>query len=71
MKKIYLNQIFQNDVAFLKKCEEGDIIEFEMPPFCSGDYQAKIYKDELGLYINKKDNYFDSCRDYYLIKQKQ
>lgn len=39
-------------------------IVFEMPSFCSGDYTAKLYRDELGIYIDAKDNYFKGCRDY-------
>lgn len=66
MKKDYLVQLFQNDQKFLSSCREGDIIEFDMPPFCSGDYEAKIYKDENGLYIKRKDNYLGGCRYYFL-----
>lgn len=47
----------------------GDVIYFEMPPFCSGEYSAKIYEDEGGLYINGEDNYFDSARDGYVINK--
>lgn len=44
--------------------KEGDTIYFEMPPFCSGEYEAKVYKDEGGLYIKKEDNFFKGCRDF-------
>lgn len=49
--------------------EEGDTVYFEMPPFCSGEYEAKVYKDEKGLYINKEDNFFEGCRDFRVNKQ--
>lgn len=69
MIKQYLIQIFQQDKKFLKEAKEGDIIDFDMPPFCSGDYTAKIYKDNNGLYIKKEDNYLSGCRDYVLINK--
>lgn len=67
MEKYYLVNILKD----IKKQErdkfkEGKTIYFEMPSFCSGDYEAKIYKDELGLYIDKDDNYFEGCRDFYI-----
>lgn len=43
--------------------KEGDIIYFEMPPFCSGEYSAKVKKDDIGLYF-EGNNYMKSCRDY-------
>lgn len=49
------------------KFQEGDTIIFEMPPFCSGDFTAKVYRDpDFGLYIDKKNNYFKGCRDFYV-----
>lgn len=69
MKKDYLFQIFQKDVAFLADLKEGDIIEFEMPSFCSGEYIATIHKDEIGLYIDRKENQYEGCRDYYKKEQ--
>ena len=47
--------------------KEGNTIVFEMPSFCSGDYEAKVMKDEKGLFIPKKDNYFEGCRDYEVL----
>lgn len=58
--------------------KEGHTIIFEMPPFCSGDYEAKIHNDELGLYINSEDNYFPTfdgkywsggARDWQVVKK--
>lgn len=69
--KDYLIQVFQEDPAFLNSLKEGDIINFEMPPFCSGDYSAKIYKDDKGLYINHEDNFMKGCRDFSIRKSKQ
>lgn len=42
-------------------------IVYEMPPFCSGDYETIIYKDEKGLFIKKSDNFFTGCRDFKII----
>jgi len=67
--KQYLIQLFQNDKNLLANAKEGDVIDFEMPSFCSGDYQAKIKKDNNGLYIDKSQNYLSGCRDYSLIKK--
>lgn len=45
--------------------EEGDVIIFEMPSFCSGDYEAEVMSDpKFGLYIDQKNNYFEGCRDF-------
>ena len=70
-KKIYLNNLFQDDLELFKSIENGDVIDWEMPSFCSGDYQAVVYEDELGLYIKSKDNYYKGCRDLYIIKKNQ
>lgn len=69
--KQYLIQLFQEDLNLLKNAKESDVIDFDMPSFCSGEYSAVIYKDENGLYINKKDNFLNSCRNYTLIKKNQ
>ncbi len=68
MVKYYLANVLK-DVKenYRKKFKAGKVIFFEMPPFCSGDYTAKIYKDELGLYINKEDNYFKGCRNFTIL----
>jgi autotransporter-associated beta strand protein len=59
--KVYINDL--KDEA----CQ-GDTIYFEMPPFCSGEYSARVEKDENGLYILKKDNFFLGCRSYSIHK---
>lgn len=65
MEKYYIsNEILKYNL----EVKENSTIIFEMPSFCSGDYFAKVYKDELGLFINKKDNYFNSCRDLFIEK---
>lgn len=47
---------------------EGMRIVFEMPPFCSGIYEAVVKVDKQGRhYIFKDENHFDSCRDYQII----
>jgi hypothetical protein len=68
MSKIDKNNRFYIETD--QKLNEGDIIEFEMPPFCSGDYQAEVYIDNDGdPYIDKNDNYFEGCRDFSIIKR--
>lgn len=52
--------------------EEGDEIIFEMPSFCSGDYTAIVHHDpKFGLYIQNKNNYFEGCRDFYVIRNNE
>ena len=47
----------------------GDVIVFEMPSFCSGDYEAVVKADkDFGLYINEDDNYFEGCRDFIVTR---
>jgi len=54
---------------FKLKFQEGDVIEFEMPPFCSGDYSAVVKKDkDYGLYIEDGDEYFEACRDFRVLR---
>ena len=54
---------------FKLKFRAGDVIEFEMPSFCSGDYKAVVMKDEeFGLYIDAEDNYFEGCRDFIVLR---
>lgn len=66
MKKFSLINI-EEDFNF--KFQEGDIITFEMPPFCSGDYGAVVKKDpDFGLYIDDDDNYFEGCRDFIVTR---
>lgn len=67
MNKFSLINISQ-DFQFTFK--EGDEIEFEMPSFCSGEYNAVVKKDPtFGLYIDSEDNYFESCRDF-IVRRK-
>ena len=49
--------------------QEGDVIEFEMPPFCSGDYKAVVKIDpNFGPYIDDDDNSFEGCQDFYVYR---
>ena len=67
--KFYLANILKDiNKKYYKDFKEGKTIYFEMPPFCSGDYKAKIHKDKLGLYIDSDDNYFNSCRGWEVLK---
>jgi len=66
MEKFSLINVSQD---FDFKFEVGDKIVFEMPSFCSGDYEAVVKKDEdFGLYIDKDNNYFEGCRDFVVIR---
>lgn len=43
--------------------KEGDIIYFDMPPFCSGNYKSKVYKDENDkLFVTEP--YIEKCIEY-------
>jgi hypothetical protein len=66
MKKYYItNEINQFNLG---TDLEGKTIVFEMPSFCSGDYEAKIYKDEIGFYIKHSNHgYFKGCRDFNVV----
>ncbi len=64
MEKVYLIQLLQNLPKDLEKAKEGMKIYWEMPPFCSGDYEAEIHKDEHGLFIEKSNNYMNGCRNF-------
>lgn len=64
-KRIYINKWFDNN----QKIKEGNFIKFEMPSFCSGTYEAKIFIDNNGEpYIDKSNNYYKGCRDYYIYE---
>ena len=55
-----------------QKFNEGDILEFEMPPFCSGDYLGEIHIDNDGdAYIDKDDDFFKGCRDFFIRKNSE
>jgi len=66
--KDYIIQLSQQYNG-LDKLKEGDIIQFEMPPFCSGDYEAVVKRDASGLYIEHDDNYFNGARDINIKKK--
>jgi hypothetical protein len=56
-----------NDFQF--SFQEGDKIVYEMPSFCSGDYEAIVKKDpDFGLYIDSSENHFEGCRDFAVIR---
>jgi len=66
MEKFSLINVSQD---FNMSFEVGDVIEFEMPSFCSGEYKAVVQKDDnFGLYINSEDNYFEGCRDFIVLR---
>ena len=61
MEKFSLINVAQD---FEFSFQEGDLIIFEMPSFCSGDYQAVVHVDTSGPYIDNENNYFEGCRDF-------
>ena len=66
MNKFYLHTS-KHIEPLLEQIKVGDIIDFEMPSFCSGDYQAIVQEDKYGLFINEEDNYINSCRDFEIL----
>lgn len=49
--------------------EKGDVIEFLMPPFCSGDYRYTVAKYENSLILdNAPPKIFERCIGYKIIK---
>ena len=63
----YIKHWFKKDQQF----NDGDILQFEMPPFCSGEYSTRIYLDTDGdPYINKSESFYNGCRDFYIKTKK-
>ena len=54
--------------SYVQGVRAGDIIRYEMPPFCSGEYLALVREDRGGTYIDAKDNFFSGCKDYSIVK---
>lgn len=63
MSKEYIVDLFD---LTTESVEEGDIVRFEMPPFCSGEYLQEVKSNQGQLYI---DEFWEGCRDYELIKK--
>lgn len=63
------NKFYLINVNFAGFLENHKIV-FDMPPFCSGNYEAIIHKDDNGLYIKKSEAYFDGCRDFSVVEYK-
>ena len=62
------NRVYINEWFDTQEYKEGDKIYFEMPGFCSGDYEATVYIDNDGdPYIDKKYDFSKGCRDYEYI----
>ena len=63
--RIYVKKWFYDP----KTLYSGDVLVFEMPSFCSGDYSAQVFFDEDGdPYIHKDYNFYDGCRNFYIMK---
>lgn len=64
-ERVYIKDWFRPSQTF----KEGDVLFFDMPPFCSGDYSANIYLDsDQDPYIDKKDDYYKGCRDLWIVE---
>lgn len=64
--RFYISEWFDKKKEF----KDGDVVVFDMPPFCSGDYSAKVYIDNDGdPYIKRSLNFYDGCRDLYITKK--
>ena len=63
IKKYYIDKHIQ----YIPKVKEGDIIYFDVR-MGSGEYDAQVFRDEEGLYINSDSNFFRSAMDYRLNK---
>lgn len=64
-KRRYIKEWFDDSQKF----EEGDFIVFDMPGFCSGDYNAKIYLSDKGEpYIKKSKDYSKRAVDIFIAK---
>jgi hypothetical protein len=68
MEKVYLISIEAIEPGTVNK---GDTIVFDMPPFCSGNYEAEVKEDDRGLYIDEDDAYFEGCRNWAVRKKKK
>ena len=67
MKKISLVEIENN---FDIKLQEFDIINFEMPEYCTGNYSAVIKSDpDFGLYFDEDQDYFEDCLTFTIIRK--
>lgn len=66
--KFYIKDWFAKN----QKYNNGDIIVFEMPSFCSGDYTAEVHIDSDGdPYIDESDNSYKGCLTYYYISKNE
>jgi hypothetical protein len=64
-ERTYIREWFSEEQEFTKE----DTLVFDMPPFCSGDYSAKIYLDNDGdPYIDEDEDYSDGCREMFVVK---
>lgn len=67
-QRAYIKRWFSKE----QKLKEGDVVKFEMPPFCSGDYLSEIFFDEKGNpYIDEINNFIDGCRSVTVIDKKE
>lgn len=63
VKKYYIDKHIQ----YIPDVKEGDIIYFDVR-MGSGEYDAQVFRDEEGLYINSDNNFFMGAMDYRLNK---
>lgn len=53
-EKYYIDKHIQ----YIPEIKEGDIIYFDIR-MGSGEYDAQVFKDENGLYINSVNNFYE------------
>lgn len=70
MKKQSLVDIEKN---FDIKLEDGDIIKFNMPEYCTGTFEAIVKTEpEYGfLYINEEQDHFEDCISFKIIRNEE
>jgi len=69
--RIYLKTSKHFKPEDIFEVKAGDKLIFDMPPFCSGDYEAKVKEDQLGLYVKSKDCWFEGYRNYWFYKKEE
>lgn len=68
--KVYLTSFLGNALSEddLRKMKPGDKIIYEMPSFCSGDYEGEVKSDSFGLYMDEEECFFGGCRDFEIVR---
>ena len=65
MNKTYLSEVLKPEV--IEKIKVGDILDLEMPSFCSGDYRLRVAEDGGGKYV--REAWIKGCRDFTVLRK--